>query len=95
MYSAAKAAMLSYTRSMAAEFVGFGIRVNAIAPGPVDTYMMQQNPQEAVDAMVGGTLMKRLGTPDEIVGAALLLCSDAGSYITGQVVIVDGGGTPR
>jgi NAD(P)-dependent dehydrogenase (short-subunit alcohol dehydrogenase family) len=95
MYSAAKAAMLSYTRSMAAEFAGFGIRVNAIAPGPVDTYMMQQNPQEAVDAMVGGTLMKRLGTPDEIVGAALLLCSDAGSYITGQVVIVDGGGTPR
>jgi NAD(P)-dependent dehydrogenase (short-subunit alcohol dehydrogenase family) len=45
--------------------------------------------------MVGGTLMKRLGRPDEIVGAALLLCSDAGSYITGQVVIVDGGGTPR
>ena len=45
--------------------------------------------------MIDGTLMKRLAEPDEMVGAALLLCSDAGSYITGQVVIVDGGGTPR
>ncbi len=95
IYSSAKAAMVSFTRSMAAEFVQFGIRVNALAPGPVDTYMMQQNPQEAIDAMVGGTLMRRLGTPDEMVGAALLLCSDAGSYITGTVIIVDGGGTPR
>ena len=95
IYSSAKAAMVSFTRSMAAEFVKFGIRVNALAPGPVDTYMMQQNPQEAIDAMVGGTLMRRLGTPDEMVGAALLLCSDAGSYVTGTVIIVDGGGTPR
>ena len=73
IYSSAKAAMVSFTRSMAAEFVQFGIRVNALAPGPVDTYMMQQNPQEMVDAMVGGTLMRRLATPDEMVGAALLL----------------------
>jgi NAD(P)-dependent dehydrogenase (short-subunit alcohol dehydrogenase family) len=57
--------------------------------------MMQQNPQEMVDAMVGGTLMKRLATPDEMVGPALLLCSGAGSYITGSVIIADGGGTPR
>ena len=87
--------MMSYTRSMAAAFVRDGIRVNAIAPGPVDTDMMRNNPQQAIDAMVGGTLMKRLANPDEMVGAALLLCSDAGSYITGTVVIVDGGGTPR
>jgi NAD(P)-dependent dehydrogenase (short-subunit alcohol dehydrogenase family) len=95
IYSSAKAAMMSFTRSMAAEFVHFGIRVNALAPGPVDTYMMQQNPPEMVAGMVGGTLMKRLATADEMVGPALLLTSDAGSYITGQVIIADGGATPR
>jgi NAD(P)-dependent dehydrogenase (short-subunit alcohol dehydrogenase family) len=95
IYASSKAALMSVTRSMAAEFVPFGIRVNAIAPGPVDTDMMRKNPQAAIDAMVGGTLMKRLATPDEMIGAALLLTSDAGSYITGTVIIADGGGTPR
>ncbi|BDY30256.1 putative oxidoreductase [Mycolicibacterium mageritense] len=95
IYASGKAALMSVTRSMAAEFAPHGIRVNALAPGPVDTDMMRNNPQEAIDHMVGGTLMKRLASPDEMVGAALLLCSDAGSYITGQAVIVDGGGTPR
>ncbi|HKP41373.1 SDR family oxidoreductase [Mycobacterium sp.] len=95
MYAAGKAALLSFTRSMAAGFAAFGIRVNAIAPGPVDTDMMRNNPREAIDYMAGATLMKRLASPDEIVGAALLLTTDAGSYITGQVVIPDGGGTPR
>ena len=95
MYAAGKAALLSFTRSMAAAYVPFGIRVNALAPGPVDTDMMRNNPKEAIDYMVGGTLMKRLASPDEMVGAALLLTSDAGSYLTGQVIIVDGGGTPR
>jgi NAD(P)-dependent dehydrogenase (short-subunit alcohol dehydrogenase family) len=95
MYAAGKAALLSFTRSMASGFAPFGIRVNAIAPGPVDTDMMRNNPQEAVDYMAASTLMKRLASPDEIIGAALLLTSDAGSYITGQVIIPDGGGTPR
>jgi NAD(P)-dependent dehydrogenase (short-subunit alcohol dehydrogenase family) len=95
MYAAGKAALLSFTRSMASGFAPFGIRVNAVAPGPVDTDMMRNNPQEAIDHMAGSTLMKRLASPDEMVGAALLLTSDAGSYITGQVIIADGGGTPR
>lgn len=95
IYGSVKAALMSFTRSMAAGYVQDGIRVNAIAPGPVDTDMMRNNPQQAIDAMIGGTLMHRLASPDEMVGAALLLCSDAGSYLTGQVVIVDGGGTPR
>jgi NAD(P)-dependent dehydrogenase (short-subunit alcohol dehydrogenase family) len=95
IYSSMKAAMMSFTRSMAAELVTHGIRVNALAPGPVDTHMMQQNPQAAIDGMVGGTLLKRLATPDEMVGPAMLLCSDGGSYITGSVIIADGGGTPR
>jgi NAD(P)-dependent dehydrogenase (short-subunit alcohol dehydrogenase family) len=80
---------------MAAAFAPFGIRVNALAPGPVDTDMVRNNSQQAIDAMVGSTLMKRLASPDEMVGAALLLTSDAGSYLTGQAIIVDGGGTPR
>lgn len=95
MYAAGKSALLSFTRSMAAAYVADGIRVNAIAPGPVDTDMVRNNPQAVIDVMAGNTLMKRLANPDEMVGTALLLCSGAGSYITGQVVIVDGGGTPR
>ncbi|KUI15787.1 oxidoreductase [Mycobacterium sp. GA-1285] len=95
IYSSNKAALMSFTRSMAAEFASSSIRVNAIAPGPVDTDMMRNNPQEVVDGMAGSTLLKRLASPDEMVGTALLLASDAGSYITGTVMIVDGGGTPR
>ncbi|MEC9323117.1 MAG: SDR family oxidoreductase, partial [Actinomycetota bacterium] len=59
------------------------------------TDMMRKNPQEVIDGMVSGTLMRRLASADEMVGAALLLTSDAGSYMTGQVIMVDGGGTPR
>lgn len=95
IYASMKAALMSFTRSMAAELAHDGIRVNALAPGPVDTDMMRKNPPEAIDGMVGGTLMRRLASADEMVGAALLLTSDAGSYMTGQVIMVDGGGTPR
>jgi len=95
IYGSVKAALMSFTRSMAAELVTHGIRVNAMAPGPVDTDMMRNNPPQAIEHMKNGTLMKRLAHADEMIGTALLLCSDAGSYITGQVVIVDGGGTPR
>ncbi|MEV3901306.1 SDR family oxidoreductase [Mycobacterium sp. NPDC050551] len=95
MYAAGKAALLSFTRSMAAAYAPFGIRVNALAPGPVDTDMMRNNPTDVIDGMANATLQKRLASPDEMVGAALLLVSDAGSYLTGQAIIVDGGGTPR
>lgn len=95
IYSSNKAALMSFTRSMAAEYASAGIRVNAIAPGPVDTDMMRNNPQEAIARMAGSNLMKRLAKPDEMVGAALLLASDAGSFMTGTVIIADGGGTPR
>ncbi|MEC3915484.1 SDR family NAD(P)-dependent oxidoreductase [Nocardia sp. CDC160] len=91
IYSAAKAAMVSFTRSMAAEFAPRGIRVNALAPGPVNTSMVRNNPPEFVAALERSTLQRRIADPDEMVGAALLLTSDAGSYITGQTVIADGG----
>lgn len=95
IYASSKAALMSVTRSMAAEFAPLGIRVNALAPGPVNTDMMSKNPQETIDAMVGATLMHRLAEPDEMVGAALLLTTAAGSYLTGQAILVDGGGTPH
>jgi NAD(P)-dependent dehydrogenase (short-subunit alcohol dehydrogenase family) len=95
IYSSNKAALMSFTRSMAAEYASAGIRVNAIAPGPVDTDMMRNNPPEAIARMANSNLMKRLAKPDEMVGAALMLATDAGSYLTGTVIIADGGGTPR
>lgn len=95
MYSAAKAAMVSFTRSMAAEFADAGIRVNALAPGTVDTDMVRGNGPEFAAAIAKQSLLKRIATPDEIVPPALLLVSDAGSYITGQTLIVDGGMVPR
>lgn len=95
MYAAGKAALMSFTRSMAAEFAPRGIRVNALAPGSVDTDMVRNNPPEFQDAMAAAALQRRIAAPDEMVGPALLLTSDAGSFITGQVVIADGGMTPR
>ena len=95
MYAAAKAGLMSMTRSMAAVYAANGVRVNALAPGTVDTDMVRNNPPEVVESMKNACLMKRAAHPDEMVGPALLLCSDAGSYLTGQVVIVDGGLTPH
>jgi NAD(P)-dependent dehydrogenase (short-subunit alcohol dehydrogenase family) len=95
MYSAAKAGLMAMTRSMAAVFAPKGIRVNALAPGTVDTDMVRANPPERVESMKNAALMKRVAHPDEMVGPALLLCSDAGSFITGQVLIADGGLTPH
>ena len=95
MYAAAKSGLMSMTRSMAAVYAAKGIRVNALAPGTVDTDMVRNNPPEAVESMKNACFMKRAAHPDEMVGPALLLCSDAGSYITGQVLIVDGGLTPH
>ena len=73
----------------------FGIRVNALAPGTVDTDMVRANPEEMQKVMSQIMLMKRMAHPDELVGPALLLASDAGSFITGQVLLVDGGMVPH
>ena len=95
MYSGAKAALMSLTRSMAGAFAGRGIRVNALAPGSVDTDMMRNNAPEAVERMGNASLMRRIASPAEMVGPALFLASDASSFMTGQVLLVDGGLAPH
>jgi NAD(P)-dependent dehydrogenase (short-subunit alcohol dehydrogenase family) len=94
-YAATKAALLSFTRSMAAEFAPLGVRVNALAPGAVDTEMMRKNTPEAQEQMAKSSIQGRAAHPDEMVGPALFLASDAASFVTGQVVIADGGLVPR
>jgi NAD(P)-dependent dehydrogenase (short-subunit alcohol dehydrogenase family) len=94
LYAACKAAMLSFTRSMAAEFADLGIRVNALAPGSTDTDMTRNTGPEAYKRMAQSSPLRRIAEPAEMVGAALLLASDAGSYITGACINVDGGLIP-
>jgi NAD(P)-dependent dehydrogenase (short-subunit alcohol dehydrogenase family) len=91
MYVAGKAALLAMTRSMAAEFVRDGIRVNALAPGTVDTDMVRNTSEEMQRGMYSAQLMKRMAAPTEMVPATLFLASDASSFMTGQVLVLDGG----
>ncbi|MGH9017627.1 MAG: SDR family NAD(P)-dependent oxidoreductase [Acidimicrobiales bacterium] len=91
LYAAAKAAMVSYTKSMAAALAPDGIRVNAIAPGTVDTDMVRNTGPEAAASMARASLLGRAAQPAEMIGAAVFLASDASSFMTGSVVHVDGG----
>lgn len=92
-YAAAKAGLISLTRTTAKEWAAYGIRANALAPGWIDTDMnqpMRDNP-ELLRATVATIPLGRLGTPEEVAGAALFLCSPAASWITGTVLLMDGG----
>ena len=95
LYAIGKAGLVAATRAMAAEFAPHGIRVNALSPGTVDTDMVRKNPADAQAEMTRIQLLPRMAHPDEMVGPALLLSSDAGSFITGQVLFADGGMVPR
>ena len=94
-YAAAKAALMSYTRAWAADLAPKGIRVNALAPGSIDTDMMRANTPEAQDSMAKASHLARAAHPDEMIGPALFLASDAASFVTGQVLIADGGLVPH
>lgn len=93
-YSATKAAVIGLTRNMAADYGLDGIRVNAVAPGIIETPLtkdrLASNPW-FVDTLVGGTPLGRVGRPDEIAAAIAFLCSPDAAYITGHALVVDGG----
>jgi NAD(P)-dependent dehydrogenase (short-subunit alcohol dehydrogenase family) len=92
-YGSAKAGLVTFTKNLARHWVGDGIRVNAVAPGVIDTPMtapMAHFPQ-LLDAELAHTPMGRLGSPGDIVGAVQFLASSAASFITGHVLVVDGG----
>jgi NAD(P)-dependent dehydrogenase (short-subunit alcohol dehydrogenase family) len=95
LYCSSKAALHALTRVMAQEWSGLGVRVNALAPGPVMTDMVRavESNQAFMDGMIDSTVMKRIATPDEIAPAVLFLVSDAASYMTGCTLTVDGGAT--
>ncbi|HEX4944637.1 MAG TPA: glucose 1-dehydrogenase [Usitatibacteraceae bacterium] len=91
-YAAAKAALIQVTKALALEWARYGIRVNAIAPGYVITEMNREFFQsEAGLAVAKRVPQRRIGSPRDLEGALLLLVSDAGAYMTGSVVVVDGG----
>ena len=91
-YSATKAALIGMARASALDLGPFGITVNCLAPGPIATEMpMSILSKQQQDAMAARTAVGRWGRPDELAGPALLLASEAGSYITGEVLVVDGG----
>lgn len=87
VYSASKSAIIGFTKSMSKEFAGFNIRVNAIAPGLIDTGMTK-NINENMISTIG---LKRIGKPEDVANLALFLASDLSAYITNQVIGVDGG----
>ena len=85
--------MSCLTRLTAAEYASQGIRVNAILPGAIDSGMTQAMPKDYLDGVIAGTLMGRIGQPEEIANLALFLASDEASFITGTETQVDGGYT--
>ena len=90
-YSASKAGLIAVTKSLARELASRGVRVNAIAPGYIESNMTDAIPKEAKEKMIAGIPLERIGRPEDVAEAALFLASDSSSYITGQVLPVDGG----
>ena len=90
-YAASKAGIIGFTKSLARELGSRGVRANVVAPGYVNTRLTDVLPEEAQQAMLANTPLGRLGDPEDIAGAVRFLCSDEAAFITGEVLLVDGG----
>ena len=91
VYSASKAALIGLTKTLAREYASRGITVNAVAPGFIDTDMTKNLPADAKKFMLEQIPLGRMGQPEDVAAAVLFLCSDEASYVTGQVLRVNGG----
>jgi NAD(P)-dependent dehydrogenase (short-subunit alcohol dehydrogenase family) len=94
-YTAAKAGLAGLTRQVAADYARHGIRVNAIAPGNIDTQMSRDNPPEVKEALIRRTPARRQGTAEEVAAAIVFLLGPDADFVTGQVLAVDGGWSMR
>ena len=90
-YAASKAGMIGFTKSLARELGSRGVRANVVAPGYVHSRLTDEISEEMRALMLQNTPLGRLGEPEDIAGAVRFLCSDAAAYITGEVLLVDGG----
>jgi 3-oxoacyl-[acyl-carrier protein] reductase len=90
-YAASKAGIIGFTKSLAKELGSRNVRANVVAPGYVRTQLTDVLPEEATSAMLEQTPLGRLGEPADVAGAVRFLCSDAASFVTGEVLLVDGG----
>lgn len=90
-YAASKAGLIGLTKAVARELASRNVLVNAVAPGFIDTELTRGLPEQARTALTDQIALGRLGTPGDVAGAVLFLASDLADYITGQVVVVDGG----
>ena len=90
-YAASKAGIIGFTKSLARELGSRGVRANVVAPGYIHTRLTDVLPEEARDAMLTNTPLGKLGDPEDVAGAVRFLCSDEASFITGEVLLVDGG----
>jgi 3-oxoacyl-[acyl-carrier protein] reductase len=90
-YAASKAGIIGFTKSLARELGSRNVRANVVAPGYITTQLTDVLPDEATSAMVQATPLGRPGVPEDVAGAVRFLCSDEASFITGEVILVDGG----
>ena len=90
-YAASKAGIIGLTKALARELGSRGVRANVVAPGYVSSRLTDEIPEELRQAMMANTPLGRFGAPEDIAGAVRFLCSDEASFITGEVLLVDGG----